>query len=154
MKAIHRAVLGAAAVAALVLGVASPALADHSAGAELVDDTGNPYAGGDCYLGPLVSSIPTELVTSRYRTYEAGGRLHLVCVFTTPKAIDTDDPGYVDNGVGSWVAPKKLTVWKVTACLAPGSKANYDDDPQTTGTLAQKGTLLVMHCSWPLSDLR
>lgn len=144
--------LGVAASALLIVAVAVPASADHTGGAELTD-LGS--AGSDsCYVGGLLSGIPTTLFTPYYSIRDHGGSRHLVCYFTTASSYtpSSDEGGYD----WSWTAPRRLTTFLGgdATCVEPGGSADgYTEAAQSVPRFVEYKTSLVMYCSWPLADL-
>ncbi|GAA2971137.1 hypothetical protein JOD63_000758 [Microbacterium terrae] len=151
-------ILALAAAAALVLGTAAPALADHNAGAELY----NPDIPDQCYAGAITEGTPpVDIYTSRYTLVEKAGRLHLVCTFTVPARVEAPDGG-IGESKGTWIAPTRPTVsLSAGTCLPPGVDAAselWPDDetrsvPASQAKIVAYRTTIVMYCSWALDDL-
>lgn len=105
--------VGAAAAVLLAVGLASPAFADHNAGADLDGGTG-------CSYGNLLWGPTEDLTTDTYRVIEHGGSLTVVCAFRTKAFSPASD------SEAAWVAPARLTVRSFSggdsqaACIPPG----------------------------------
>ena len=144
--------IGVAVAGAFTIGVAVPAWADHTGGAELTD-LGS--AGeGSCYVGGLLSGIPATLFTPSYTIRDYAGKRHIACYFETAASYtaDPEGGGYDWN----WTAPSKPTTFYGSAntCIEPGGSADgYTEAAQSTPRFVQYKTHLVMYCSWALADL-
>ncbi|SMH31739.1 hypothetical protein SAMN06295885_0629 [Rathayibacter oskolensis] len=156
MPSFRSSVLALAAAAALVGAAATPALADHNAGANLDDFASSDISSnGTCYYGALLPGSPDiSLSTTSYRFVRSGASLTLLCSYTR---IPSFIPG-TDQGDGDWYAPKKPARYVAQdACLPPGvdSAAEvYPDDEDRPVDRVDAKTLfyrstMTMVCFWP-----
>lgn len=157
MPSLRSTLLALSASVALVGAAATPALADHNAGANLADSAWTDVSSnGHCYYGSvLLNGSPQEsLHTESYRFIRSGGSLTLVCSFTgIPSYIPGDEYGGED-----WYAPTRPTRFvSQDACLPPGvdsaSELYPGDedrpvDKTDANTLFYRSTM-TMVCFWP-----
>ncbi|NQX29391.1 hypothetical protein HQQ81_18755 [Microbacteriaceae bacterium VKM Ac-2854] len=148
------------AVGAFAFAAATPALADHNAGANLDDfaligDIGNDQS---CYYGALLSGSPDlDLVTSDYVYKRTGSSLTLICYFSgIPSFVPAGEFGVK----GDWYAPKTPKRYvEQSKCLPPGTDSAGEEIPDGNGgyqgvdaadanTVFYKSTM-VMVCHWP-----
>ncbi|QHC67418.1 hypothetical protein Q0F99_02220 [Rathayibacter oskolensis] len=157
MPSFRSTVLALAAAAALVGAAATPALADHNAGANLDGYASSDISSnGSCYYGALLPGSPDiSLSTTSYRFVRAGASLTLVCSYT---GIPSFIPGTEQGDGGDWYAPKKPTRYTAQdACLPPGVDSAgelYPDDENRPVDKVDAKTLfyrstMTMVCFWP-----
>ncbi|NQX11727.1 hypothetical protein HQQ80_08840 [Microbacteriaceae bacterium VKM Ac-2855] len=157
---IPRLVTATLLAAGLAFVAATPAWADHNAGANL-DDFGKVNditRSSTCYYGALQPGGPEQnLVTTDYRFQRVGATLTLVCTFTGIPAFVPEPPG---GFKGDWYAPTTPKRYVAPgACLPPGTdsagevlpdgEGGYTADiPRTSANTVFYRSTLVMVCHW------
>jgi hypothetical protein len=148
------------AVGAFAFAAATPALADHNAGANLDDfaligDIGNDQS---CYYGALLAGGPDmNLGTTDYVFKRSGASLTLVCYFS---GIPSFVPAGEYNAKDDWYAPKTPQRYAdPDKCLPPGTDSAGELIPDGNGDYigVEKATAntvfyknsMVLVCHWP-----
>lgn len=155
MPTFRSTLLALSAAVALVGAAATPALADHNAGANLDDHAWTDVSSsGSCYYGALLPGGPdANLDTSSYRFVRAGDSLTLVCSYT---GIPSFVPGS-EQGDGDWYAPKRPMRYVARdACLPPGvdsaSELYLDDEDRAVDKVDANAlfyrSTMTMVCFW------
>ena len=142
--------IGAAAALLLTVGLASPALADHNAGADL-------DGGKGCYYGALLWGPTEDLTTNSYRVIKHRDTLTVICTFKTKAyypASDSED---------EWVAPRNLRARYFgpgdfgASCIPPGVESAGETWIAAPGVSAPHAdsvivafyrTSMVLTCYW------
>ncbi|QHC59665.1 hypothetical protein [Rathayibacter sp. VKM Ac-2760] len=162
MPSFRSTLLPLAASIALVGAAATPALADHNAGANFADQASSDITSdGLCYYGALLPASPGYSVdTTDYRFVRSGKSLTLVCVFTD---IPLFVSGTETEDGDDWYAPTRLTkVVSRSTCLPPGvdsaSEFYPGDDERVvdivdTTTYSYRSTM-TMVCHWRIDPTR
>ncbi|QHF23590.1 hypothetical protein GTU73_05890 [Rathayibacter sp. VKM Ac-2804] len=156
MPSFRSTLLALAASVALVGAAATPALADHNAGANLDGFASTDVSSnGSCYYGALLAGSPDiSLSTTSYRFVRTGASLTLLCSYT---GIPSFIPGTEQGDGGDWYAPKKPTRYVAQdSCLPPGVDSageEYLDDPGRAVDKVDAKTLfyrstMTMVCFW------
>ncbi|NQX11295.1 hypothetical protein HQQ80_06640 [Microbacteriaceae bacterium VKM Ac-2855] len=144
----------------MAFALATPALADHNAGANLDDPSlvGQISNTQSCYYGALLSGGPdVSLGTDDYVYKRVGNSLTLVCYFS---GIPSFVPGTEEGVKGDWYAPnspKRYT--EPGRCLAPGTDAASEITYLPDGTEVWQAeadartvfykSTMVLVCHWP-----
>ncbi|MWV50787.1 hypothetical protein GRS96_16070 [Rathayibacter sp. VKM Ac-2803] len=156
MPSFRSSFLALAAAVALVGAAATPALADHNAGANLDGYASTDISSsGSCYYGGLLIGAPdTGLLTTDYRFVRSGASLTLVCLYTKIPSFIAG----TDQGLGDWYAPTRPTRYVAEdKCLPPGVDSAgelYPDDPDRPVDMVDAKTVfyrstMTMVCFWP-----
>lgn len=149
-----------AAVGAFAFAAATPALADHNAGANLDDFAliGDISNAQNCYYGALLAGGPDRnLSTTDYVFKRAGASLTLVCYFSR---IPSFVPAGEYNAKDDWYAPRTPKRYAdPDTCLPPGTDAagelipdgngDYLSVEKVTSNAVFYRSTMVLVCHWP-----
>ncbi|AZZ50834.1 MULTISPECIES: hypothetical protein [Rathayibacter] len=161
MPSFRSTLLALAASVALVGAAATPALADHNAGANLDGYASTDISSnGSCYYGALLPAAPGySLQTKDYRFVRSGTSLTLVCVFTgIPAFVPADDTVTGDD----YTAPTRLTRYvSLGSCLPPGVDSaselypDYEREvPRVDAVTYSYRSTTTMVCHWRVDPTR